>query len=63
MHVSARPSIYEPQLKGERVITLCFQCGLTEHLKQKDSVINTSAITAVIKSFMKRCYRKLSRAQ
>ena len=36
-------------------ITLCFQCCLkfTERFKPMDSVLNTSAITAVTKSFMK----------
>jgi len=42
-------------VKGERAITLRFQCYLrfSKSFKQKDSVLNTSAITAVTKSSMK----------
>ena len=41
---------------GERVITLRFQCFLTftECIKQKNSVLNTYAITEVTKSYMKQ---------
>ena len=45
------PTIDKLQWIDERAITLRFQCGhFTECFKQKDSVINTSAITAVTKS-------------
>ena len=51
--VAARPSIDQSQLKGKRAIMLCFQCCLIEGFKQKDSVLNTSGINAVIKVSMK----------
>ena len=42
-------------VKRQKTIILCFQCGLifTKHFKQKNSVINVSAITAVTKPSMK----------
>jgi len=49
--IACTPMIDESQGKDKRLITLCFQCCLTR-FKQKDNVIKTSAITAVIKSFM-----------
>ena len=49
------PTIDESQWKGKWVITLHFQCYLifTKCFKQKDSMINTSVFTAVIKSSIK----------
>jgi len=49
------PKINESLWKVEWVITLCFQWFLTFYraFKLKDSMRNTSAITAVIKFFMK----------
>ena len=49
------PTINESQWKDERAITFCFQfCQhFRECFKQKDSVKQTSAITAVSKSYKK----------
>ena len=49
------PMITEPQWKGEQAIMLCFQWCLTFYkmFQAKDSVRNTSAITAVTNSSMK----------
>ena len=53
--MACAPTIDESQWKGERIITLRFQCcqTFTERFKLKDIMKNTSAITAVTNSSMK----------